>query len=105
MNRRQFWCTIIAISIIEVLILFVGRDMYEDLSGLRAIGVLATIGLYYWAVVMRLDDVGVSGWYSLICCIIPPAIIVIGLLPSKNNHIIRENSNSSENTQSNNNVN
>lgn len=123
MKRSHFWCVIIIISIIEIILLKVGTGDSNDISGVSAIALLAVTGVLYWALVLRLEDAGLSGWLVLVIFIMtlakmgivilskdwsmvlgkmtPLAVIVIGILPSKSKitQAVQRNDDSSENDQ------
>lgn len=123
MKIGKFWCVVIVTAIITLILLKVGRDNSYDLSGARVIGLLAVVGVFYWALVLRLQDAGLSGGLVMVTFVImlakrgsliisenlsefigfllPLTVLVIGLLPSKSKitHAVYKNDDSNENTQ------
>lgn len=121
MKRGPFWCVLVVLSFLATILLKVGREDYQDLSGARVIGLLAIVGICYWALVLRLQDSGLSGSLVLLTFVImlaqrgsiivsadlsrfigflmPLAVIVIGILPSKSKipHAVYRNDDSSDN--------
>ncbi|WP_455717082.1 hypothetical protein [Anaerosporobacter sp.] len=122
MKRSWFWCAIIVISIIEIILIGDGRDLYfEELLSPRIIALLVTLIVFYCVLVLRLKNAGKSGWIAFLCVVVPWAIrqldlpvallsftrfipplstVVIGLLPSVEKHAVYRDDNSSKNVQS-----
>lgn len=81
-NKIVYWTGIIIVWILEVMLLMMGRDMTQEISTERIIGLLGLLIVYLILIILRLRDAGKSGALVLLCFLIPVFAIYAGALPS-----------------------
>ncbi|WP_075717354.1 DUF805 domain-containing protein [Roseburia sp. 499] len=91
LRRGPFWCVIICVWILEVVIFLTGRNEHGEMSGMGIVFLLALLAVYIGAIMLRLKDAGKSMAMVFVCTIIPVFMFVIGSWPSEEDSYYDEN--------------
>lgn len=83
LDRKWFWCVIIAVWVLMYILFMVGRSPEESISSGRLCGLMVLFVIYIAAIVMRLRDTGQSMALLIIIFIVPMFMIVIGCMKSQ----------------------
>lgn len=87
LGRAEFWITVIAIWVIEIVLLLGGREgKNEPIATWRLVALLVVAIFYIVALILRIRDAGKGMGSFLLCLIIPIYGLVVGCLPSEVKH-------------------